>query len=58
MGIIGWVLKLLVILSDWGEIHGSLERSELENGEEKMKISSDKHWGTAPTRTPKDSIYP
>ena len=31
---------------------------ELKNIEEKMKISSDKHWGTAPTRTPKDSIYP
>ena len=51
-----WVLRLLVILSDLGEIHGSLEGLEMKNEDERTKVSSNKPWGAVPTKAPQDSL--
>ena len=50
--LIYWILRLLVILSDWVKIRGSLEDLEMKNGLEKLKRSFDIPWGAAPTRAP------
>ena len=53
-----WAFRLLGILSDWGEIHGSLEGIEIKNVEEKSKRLSDKPWGSGPTISRLDNLYP
>ena len=37
-----WVLSIIVILSVWGELHGSLEGLKLKIREEKSEIQFDK----------------
>ena len=42
LSLIYLVLRLLVMISDWGEIHGSLEGLEMKNGEEKLEVPFDR----------------
>lgn len=55
---IDWVLRILVFLSVWGKIHGSLEGLDMKIGEQTSKIMSDRPWGAAPTRAPQERLCP
>ena len=46
-----------MILSDWSDIHGSLEGLEIKNGEEKSKFPSHRPWDAAPTKAPLGRLY-
>ena len=49
---IDWVLRVLLILSVWGNIHGILEGLEMKNKEEKSKRASIGPLGRSASNSP------